>query len=63
MQKLNREELTRLMKMSKFDQVLYLLEKYDNYVPLRVYDTQICLESNLKTKVKCIVSAMVWSIQ
>ena len=27
--------------MSKHDQVLYLLEKYDNYVPLRVYDLQI----------------------
>lgn len=41
MQKLNREELTRLMKMSKFDQVLYLLEKYDNYVPFQVYAAQI----------------------
>lgn len=37
MQKLNREELAKLVKMSKFDQVLYLLEKYDNYVPLQVY--------------------------
>lgn len=37
MQKLNKEELASLMKMSKFDQVLYLLEKYDNYVPLQVY--------------------------
>ena len=41
MQKLNREELAKLVKMSKFDQVLYLLEKYDNYVPLWVYDAQI----------------------
>ena len=41
MQKLNKEELAKLVKMSKFDQVLYLLEKYDNYVPLQVYDTQI----------------------
>ena len=41
MQKLNKEEFTKLMKMSKHDQVLYLLEKYDNYVPLRVYDSQI----------------------
>lgn len=41
MKKLNREELNSLMKMSKYDQVLYLLEKYDNYVPIRVYDLQI----------------------
>lgn len=33
-QKLNREELVELMKMNKRDQVLYLLEKYDNYAPL-----------------------------
>lgn len=41
MQKLNKEELAKLVKMSKFDQVLYLLEKYDNYVPLSVYAAQI----------------------
>lgn len=41
MQKLNKEELAKLMKMSKFDQVRYLLEKYDNYVPLTVYAAQI----------------------
>jgi len=41
MQKLNKEELAKLVKMSKFDQVLYLLEKYDNYVPLTVYAAQI----------------------
>lgn len=41
MQKLNKEELAKLMKMSKFDQVRYLLEKYDNYVPLTVYSAQI----------------------
>ena len=34
MKKLNREELTELIKMNKRDQILYLLEKYDNYVPL-----------------------------
>ena len=41
MKKLNKQELNSLMKMSKHDQVLCLLEKYDNYVPLRVYDAQI----------------------
>ncbi len=41
MKKLNKEELNSLMKMSKYDQILYLLEKYDNYIPLRVYDSQI----------------------
>ena len=41
MQKLNKEELAKLMKMSKFDQVLYLLEKYDNYVLFTVYAAQI----------------------
>ena len=41
MKKLNCNELVKLTKMSKFDQVLYLLDKYDNYVPLRVYDAQI----------------------
>ena len=34
MKKLNKEELNSLVKMSKFDQVLYLLEKYDNYIPV-----------------------------
>ena len=34
MKKLNREELAELIKMNKRDQILYLLEKYDNYVPL-----------------------------
>ena len=41
MKKLSRGELAKLKKMSKHDQVLYLLEKYDNYVPLKVYDSQI----------------------
>lgn len=36
MKKLNREELAELIKMNKRDQVLYLLEKYDNYVPLEL---------------------------
>ena len=36
MKRLNREELAELIKMNKRDQVLYLLEKYDNYVPLEL---------------------------
>lgn len=63
MQKLNKEELAKLVKMSKFDQVLYLLEKYDNYVPLQVYAAQIRLESSLKKKVGCITGVMVWLTQ
>lgn len=36
MKKLSREELAELIKLDKRDQVLYLLEKYDNYVPLKL---------------------------
>lgn len=58
MQKLNREELTKLMKMSKFDQVLYLLEKYDNYVPLTVYDAQIRYFTVQQVKDICDMTSM-----
>lgn len=58
MQKLNREELTKLMKMSKFDQVLYLLEKYDNYVPLQVYAAQIRYFTVQQVKDICDMTSM-----
>lgn len=58
MQKLNREELAKLVKMSKFDQVLYLLEKYDNYVPLQVYAAQICYFTVQQVKDICDMTSM-----
>lgn len=58
MQKLNREELAKLMKMSKFDQVLYLLEKYDTYVPLQVYAAQIRYFTVQQVKDICDMTSM-----
>ena len=58
MQKLNREELAKLVKMSKFDQVLYLLEKYDNYVPLQVYAAQIRYFTVQQVKDICDMTSM-----
>ena len=58
MQKLNKEELAKLMKMSKFDQVLYLLEKYDNYVPLQVYTAQIRYFTVQQVKDICDMTSM-----
>lgn len=58
MQKLNKEELAKLMKMSKFDQVLYLLEKYDNYVPLQVYAAQIRYFTVQQVKDICDMTSM-----